>query len=86
MVFIQFATKEARKLIRKDRPGERPYCDALENYLSPAQEIEIFCTTQEREDFEIDHKECTIDADVIAQPDVFAKLIAYLRDCDLKRI
>ena len=82
--FVQLATKDGAKLVRKQRSDRRPD-DNLESYFSPAQEIEVTCTTEEREDFEQWHG-IALDADVIGASE-FRKLVEFLTsDYRLKTI
>lgn len=81
MPLITLTTKAASKLYRS--PDKRP-SDKLESYFSPAQEIEIACTTQEREDFETEN-EIALTADVIEDKRDFEALVRYLTaNCKLK--
>jgi hypothetical protein len=57
MPLITLATKNARGLLDyalEHRDSPEP--DELEVYFSPALEIQLHCTTQEREAFETDRK------------------------------
>jgi hypothetical protein len=83
--FVTMATRDGAKLIRKQRPERRPD-DDLVNHFSPAQEIQVFCTVEEIEDFEA-HTEVRLDADIIDDPTAFGKLVEFLsNDFGLKVI
>src|SRR5262245_16306665 len=75
---IVFETKAAAKLFRKQRRDE-PRNRNLEEYYSPAQEIGVFCTTDEREDFER-ASEIALTADVIDDSRHFEVLLTFLQE------
>lgn len=59
---VTLATKEARRLDKGETGCGR--ADDLEKYYSPATEIELACSTAEREEFEQDHS-VKLTADVL---------------------
>ena len=77
-LIIQLATKQARRLLRKfDR--DRPRSNALVNFLSPAQEVEIYCTVDEMEDFEgASSPPISLTSDVLDDHEDFRKLLEFL--------
>ena len=83
---VELATLEARRRLRRE-DRDHPRADDLENYLSPCLEIEVFCTTQEREDFEME-TDISFSADVIDRAEEFDRLVTFLAQDSykLKRI
>ena len=68
-------TREGRKLSRVDDSLHGPP-NELEKYYSPNGEIELLCSTDEREDCEA-ATDIFLPSDVL-DPDQFARLCAYM--------
>lgn len=76
-----FATKDALPLL--DLAFEGPEPSNLENYLPPSQNENIFCTTQEREDYE-EYAEVAFTEDVISDQADYDNFVRYLAEqCNL---
>lgn len=79
-----FATTAAQKLMTfsHDAPPHRD----LEDYLNPSQTETIYCTTQEREDFENEH-ELAFTQDVIEDESDYDTFVRHLAEhCNLQRL
>lgn len=77
----EFATPAALKLIRREKPGERP-SGSLENYFPPMfceDDEVIFCTTDEREDFE-EQKEIALTSERIDDQFDYDALVRFLTE------
>jgi hypothetical protein len=73
-----FYTREAMRL-----PADS---STLENYYSPDQAEQVYCTTREREDFEQEN-EIALTQDVIEDQRDYDTLVRYLaEDCGLQRV
>ena len=72
---VTFTTIGARRLIGQAHNYQ------LETYYSPAEEIEVFCSTDERENCEREH-EIVFTSDIVEDERDFRILLTYLRaDC-----
>jgi len=77
----QYRTKAALPLLDAAFEGREP--DTLETYFSPAQGETVYCTTQEREDFELQHQ-IALTQDVIEDQRDYDEFVRYLAtDCEL---
>ncbi len=73
-----FATPDAAKLLAaQDR--DSPQADTLENYYNPSESEEVYCTTQEREDFE-QYCEIALTADVLDDQSDYDALVRFLTE------
>lgn len=71
----RFVTTDADQLLADAFEDGSP--ETLENYYSPAQDEEVYCTTDEREDFEQYH-EITLTADVIGDQRDYDMFVRFL--------
>lgn len=80
---LHLATKQGRKL---DRKTSRDHGDPaeLETYYSPLQEIEIKCSTQDREDFETSTSRELTAADILGAEEFSALAVYLAANCKLR--
>jgi hypothetical protein len=74
---LTLITPAANKLDRMIQNRDQGDPDTLERWYSPSSEIEILCTTDEREDFEVEY-ESQLAADVLTQLE-FQRLKSHLK-------
>lgn len=75
-VALSLSTADGRKLNRRDSRMHGPPND-LEIYYSPFEEVQIDCSTNEREEFEED-EDLTLDEDILTE-DQFEKFFLWLK-------
>ena len=73
-----FATPDAAKLLAaQDRDSGQP--ETLEVYYNPSEQEEVYCTTEEREDFE-QYTELALTADVLDDQSDYDALVRFLTE------
>jgi hypothetical protein len=81
----EFATPGAAEMMAKVDRDHGPDND-LEDYYSPDQKEQVYCTTEEREDFE-QFTEIALTADVIEDQRDYDSLVRFLAEhYDLKEV
>ena len=81
-----FVTKEAKPLFDKSLDRDHAPPNELEEYFNPAQTEQVYCTTQEREDYESD-AEVAFTEDVISDQNDYDNFVRHLsEDCGLERV
>jgi hypothetical protein len=81
---LTLITPAANKLDRMPQNRDQGDPDTLERWYSPLSEIEILCTTDEREDFEEEYQ-VRLDTDVLSLW-LFQNMKSHLKRCFRLRI